>query len=132
MHVLFYHQNYPAQFGHAARVLAARPGWRVTFVSKDGPADVPGIARVLYKPAGGATERTHYCARTFENLVWHSHAVYAALAARPEIRPDLVVGHSGFGSTTFLRDLYPCPQVNYFEYFYRVAGSDMDFRPDVE
>src|SRR5262249_40970619 len=43
MHVLFYHQNYPAQFGHLARELAARPGWRVTFVSKDGPAEVPGL-----------------------------------------------------------------------------------------
>jgi glycosyltransferase involved in cell wall biosynthesis len=130
MHVLFYHQNYPAQFGHVARLLAARPGWRVTFASKDGPAEVPGLTRVRYTPKGGATVQTHYCGRTFENLVWHSHALFEALAARPDVRPDLVVGHAGFGSTTFLRDLYPCPQITYFEYFYHVAGSDMDFRPD--
>jgi glycosyltransferase involved in cell wall biosynthesis len=40
------------------------------------------------------------------------------------------VGHSGFGSTIFLRELYDCPIVNYFEYFYRPRNSDMDFRPD--
>ncbi|MFO0850512.1 MAG: glycosyltransferase [Gemmataceae bacterium] len=132
MHVLFYHQNFPAQFGHIARVLAARPGWRVTCVSKDGPPEAPGVTRILYKPAGGATDRTHYCARTFENQVAHSHGLFQALAARPDIRPDLVVGHSGFGSTLYLRELYDCPQISYFEYFYRIAGSDLDFRPDVQ
>ncbi|MEX0711093.1 MAG: glycosyltransferase, partial [Pirellulales bacterium] len=67
---------------------------------------------------------------TFENAVWHTHAVYEALRQRPDVRPDLVVGHSGFASTLFLRELYDCPVVNYFEYFYRPRGADMDFRPD--
>ena len=41
------------------------------------------------------------------------------------------MGHSGFGSTLFLRDVYPgVPVVNLFEYFYRVHDSDLDFRPD--
>jgi glycosyltransferase involved in cell wall biosynthesis len=40
------------------------------------------------------------------------------------------VGHSGFLSTAFLRELYDCPIVNYFEYYYRTSGADMDFRPD--
>src|SRR5262249_34677030 len=53
-----------------------------------------------------------------------------ALRDRPDIRPDLIVGHSGFGSTLFLRELYRCPLINYFEYFYRPHDSDMDFRPD--
>ena len=52
------------------------------------------------------------------------------MKARPDIRPDLVVGHSGFGSTLFLRELYDCPIINYFEYFYHTTNSDMDFRPD--
>jgi len=47
-----------------------------------------------------------------------------------EVRPDLVVGHSGFGSTLYLADLYDCPIINYFEYYYHSRGSDMDFRPD--
>jgi glycosyltransferase involved in cell wall biosynthesis len=131
VHVLFYHQNYPAQFGHVATRLARTPGYRVTFASRDGPAEVPGVGRVLYTPKGGATEQTHYCARTFENQIWHSHALYEALKARPDVRPDLVVGHSGFGSTLFLRELYPSARfVNYFEYFYHTTGSDMDFRPE--
>ncbi len=30
----------------------------------------------------------------------------------------------------FLRELYDCPIVNYFEYYYLTRGADMDFRPD--
>ncbi|HEX8199175.1 MAG TPA: glycosyltransferase [Isosphaeraceae bacterium] len=130
MHILFVHQNYPAQFGHIAAYLARHRGDRCTFVSRDAPAKGGAIEHVAYHVEGGATARNHYCSRTFENAVWQADAVYRALKARPDIRPDLIVGHSGFGSTLFLRELYDCPIINYFEYFYRPRGSDMDFRPD--
>ncbi|HEV3082570.1 MAG TPA: glycosyltransferase [Gemmataceae bacterium] len=130
MHVLFVHQNFPAQFGHIASYLVKNKGLRCTFVSQQPPGHGDGIERIQYHVQGGATQQTHYCSRTFENSVWHSHAVYEALRARPDIRPDLIVAHSGFLSTVFLRELYNCPHVNYFEYFYWTTGSDMDFRPD--
>jgi glycosyltransferase involved in cell wall biosynthesis len=130
MHVLFVHQNFPAQFGHVAEYLTKQHGYRCTFVSQKPDGEVGGIRSVNYKLNGGATKHNHYCSRTFENGVWHAHAVYEALQRNPEIQPDLVVGHSGFGSTLFLRELYRCPIVNYFEYFYRPTNSDMDFRPD--
>jgi glycosyltransferase involved in cell wall biosynthesis len=130
MHVLFVHQNYPAQFGHVAARLAATPGYRCTFVSRKPPAK-GAVERVQYVLRGGATKHNHTCTRSFENAVHHALAVYAALKARPDIRPDLIVGHSGFGSTLYLRDLYPgVPIVNYFEWFYLAEGSDIDFRPE--
>jgi len=130
MHVLFVHQNFPAQFGHVASYLAKEKGFRCTFVSERPAGKAGGVERIQYRTRSGATAKTHYCSRTFENAVWHTHAVYEALKARPDVRPDLIVGHSGFGSTLFLRELYDCPIINYFEYFYRPVGSDMDFRPD--
>lgn len=131
MHILFVHQNFPAQFGHIAHYLATNHGFRCSFVSQQPAAPGPPIERIQYHIKGGATGKNHYCSRTFENTIWHTHAVYEALKARPDIRPDLIVGHSGFGSTLFLRELYPgAPIINYFEYFYRPRNSDMDFRPD--
>ncbi len=131
MHVLFVHQNFPAQFGPIASRLARRPGWRCTFATAKANGAIPGVDVVLHENKGGATERTHYCSRTFENAIWQTHAVHDALAARPDIQPDLIVGHSGFGSTLFLRELHPNARiVNLFEFFYRTAGADMDFRPD--
>ncbi len=130
MHLLFVHQNFPAQFGHIASYLVKEKRFRCTFVSEKPAGKFGGIERIQYRIRGGATARNHYCSRTFENAVWHTHAVYEALKARPDIQPDLIVGHSGFGSTLFLRELYRCPIINYFEYFYRPKGAEMDFRPD--
>lgn len=134
MHVLYVHQNFPAQFGHIAWHLAKRPGWKCTFVSESAPGTGEGIERIQYKRAGGATQHNHFCSRTFENAIWNCDGVYRALKQRPDVRPDLIVAHSGFGSTLFLRDLYPAvPIINLFEYYYRPGHpqSDMGYRKDL-
>ncbi len=132
MHVLFVHKNFPAQFGHIGAHLAREAGWRCTFVSEKPPTEAAGVTNIQYSVKGGATPKTHYVSRTFENAVWHAAGVYESLApVRAVVKPDLIVGHSGFGSTIFLRELYPdTPVINYFEYFYRSRNSDLDFRPD--
>lgn len=134
MHVLYVHQNFPAQFGHIAHYLVEKMKWRCTFLSETPPGNVGGIEKIQYRLQGGATKQNHFCSRTFENTVWHCDGVYRALKARPDIRPDLIVGHSGFGSTLFLRELYPeVPVINFFEYYYHPhdPDSDMDFRKDL-
>ena len=134
MNILFVHQNFPAQFGHIARHLAARPGYKCAFVSQTPEGVVDGVEKIRYEVRGGATDRNHYCSRTFENAVWHSEAVLEALRKRSDLRPDLVVAHSGFGSSLFLREIYgDTPIINLFEYFYRAhdPDSDMDFRSDL-
>ena len=130
MHILFVHKNFPAQFGHIAAYLIKRHGYQCSFVCELSPGNIEGINRLQYKLGGGATRATHYCSRTFENATWHAYGVYETMKAHPEVQPDLVVGHSGFGSTLFLADLYDCPIINYFEYYYHGRGSDLDFRPE--
>jgi len=131
MHVLFVHQNFPAQFGHIARHLTEKHGFRCTFVSEKPSGFSGGIEKIQYQARGGATAQTHFCSRTFENQVWHSHAVFEALRQRPDIQPDLIVAHSGFASALYLRELYNKPIINYFEFFYYTRDSDMDFRSDL-
>lgn len=127
MHVLYVHQNYPAQFGHIADRLARRHGFRCTFVNRGEPGDDGLVRRVQYRLQGGATDKTHPLLRSYENYTWHSHAVYTAMKAHAHIRPDLVVGHSGFGSTLFLADLYDCPIINMYEWYYQPDAVDEDF-----
>jgi hypothetical protein len=108
VHVLFVHKNFPAQFGHIASHLVQERGWECTFVSERPSRELGGVRTIQYSPRGGATKGTHYASRTFENAVWHSAGVYDALkAVRSMLDPDLIVGHSGFGSTLFLRELFP-------------------------
>lgn len=134
MHVLFVHQNFPAQFGHIAAHLIEQMGWQCSFVSEQPGGVVGGIRKIQYTTTGGATKSNHFCSRTFENTIWHCEGVYRALRPLKDFRPDLIVGHSGFGSTLFLRELYPdVPVVNFFEYFYQPhdINSDMGFRKDL-
>lgn len=130
MHILFVHQNFPAQFGHIAAHLVKARGWRCTFVTQRPPGIEDGIEKIQYIPRGGPTRHHSFHTRGFEGQVAHAEAVYRALKARPDIRPDLVVAHSGFGSSIFLREILDCPIINFFEYYYRRHNSDLDFRPD--
>ncbi len=135
MRILFVHQNFPAQFGHIAAYLVDKLNWDCSFVSETPAGLVGGVKKIQYKLAGGATAHNHFCSRTFENTIWHSDAVYQAMKAQKDYKPDLIVGHSGFGSTLFLRELYPdVPCINLFEYYYHAHGpdSDMDFRHDLK
>ncbi len=127
MHVLFVHPSNPAQFRPVLGHLARRPGWRCTFVAARRAVRIDGVEHLRYRPRGGATEYNSFHTRTFENAVAHAEGVYRALKARPDVQPDLIVGHSGFGSTIFLRELFDAPIVNYFDFFYRPG---LDFRPD--
>jgi len=130
MRVMFVHQNFPAQFGHIARHLVAKHGDECIFVSHKAGKDEPGLRRIKYRIPGKPPDNAHFAARLFETTVWHSQGVYDTLKKHADLRPDLIVGHSGFGSTLYLREIYDCPILNYFEYFYRPHESDSDYRPD--
>ncbi|MGA2501516.1 MAG: glycosyltransferase, partial [Tepidisphaeraceae bacterium] len=131
MHVLFIHQNFPAQFRYIAPRLVSDFGWQCTFVTGKAEGTLPGVEKLVYRTRGGATRANHLCTRNFENCVVHAHGVYAALKARPDIRPDLVIAHTGFGSSLFLPFLYDAPIINFLEYFYRPHGGDMGYRPEM-
>ena len=130
MHVLFVHQNFPAQFGHIGAYLIKKLGCRVTFCSERDAGIENGIEKIQYTRRFGASNANSYYTRHFETQVGHAEGVYHALKARPDIRPDIIVSHSGFGSTLFLREIIDAPILNFFEYFYHPHNSDMDFRPD--
>lgn len=131
MHVLFVHHNFPAQFGHVAAHLVKTQGYRCTFASEQPGDSVAGIERVQFHALGVVTEQSDYCTRTFESQVRRSRGLFETLRSRPDLQPDLIVAHSGFVSPLFLRELYDCPVISYFEYFYRTKNSDLDFRSDL-
>lgn len=46
-----------------------------------------------------------------ENATWTGYGVYETRKAILGLRPDLIIGHSGFGPTGFLRELCDCPSI---------------------
>lgn len=138
MHVLYVHKELPGHYGPVAGYLARHHGVECTFVynrlpdryqNRLPPGVLEGVRLIPYQ-SRGATRDTNPCNLHTEISLWHSQAVYEALKARPDIKPDLVVGHSVYGTGLFLPQLYGCPLVVHCEFFER-AGKPYAFgRPE--
>ena len=131
MHVLFIHQNFPAQFRYIAPRLVREHGWKCTFATAKADGSLPGVDKVVYTCKGGATKANHFCTQNFENTTWEAHAVYEMLKQRPDVQPDLIIAHTGFGSSLFLPYLYDAPIINFVELFYNPTGGDLGYRKEL-
>jgi glycosyltransferase involved in cell wall biosynthesis/parvulin-like peptidyl-prolyl isomerase len=132
MRILFLHPNFPAQFRHVAAALAKDKHNQVFFGTTRKEGSLPGVNRVVYSPKREARPETHHYVRPLENAVLQGQGVYR-LAEQLKARgfvPDVVYGHSGWGPTLFIKDIFPKAKLLcYFEWFYHAHGSDADFDP---
>jgi glycosyltransferase involved in cell wall biosynthesis len=132
MNILFIHQNMPAQFKHLAPALAA-DGHRVLFLTQHCRKKLPGVLDVTYPPPRAVHAGTHHYVRRFEDAVLHGQAVVRALISlrKNDFTPDLIIAHSGWGETLFLKDILPqVPVIIFAELSYRSHGLDVGFDPE--
>jgi glycosyltransferase involved in cell wall biosynthesis len=116
MKVMFIHPNYPAQFGQLAAYFTTQLGWPCTFVtSVDTTHLTLPFVHINYKVYPGPQPKTFTGAPTLQANLDHLLAIYKGLRSAPQIKPDLVVGHMSFGTLLYLRNLYQCPFIGYFE-----------------
>jgi glycosyltransferase involved in cell wall biosynthesis len=131
MNWLFIHQNFPAQYVHAARHLAEH-GDTVVFITQQRERDLPGVRKIVYQPQP-APQNAHPFTRDFDMAVENGLAVARICEAlkREGFIPDLVAGHNGWGEILYVKDCFPgVPLLGYFEFFYRPSESDLDFDPE--
>lgn len=129
MRILFLHDNFPAQFGHFARFLSAE-GWDVLFGTQREGASAPGLKTFTYKPHRAPARQTHPYARSFEKAVLSAQAVARAglTLEQRDLRPDIVMAHSGWGPGMYVKDIWPdCAYVGFFEWYYRANAPDVAF-----
>lgn len=133
MRILFVHQNFPGQYVHVARALAARPGCEVVALGMTDRTTIPGVRMVAHSPAVGSSATIHPLAADFETKVIRAEsAARAALRLRAEgFVPDVICGHPGWGETLFLKDVWPSARVlSFVEFVYRASGGDVGFDPE--
>lgn len=133
--VLFVHPQGPGQFVHLAPHLAARPGYEVAFLSREGDVSLPGIRALRCRPHRAPSRGTHPYARWTERAALSGQAVLRAGQdlAREGFVPDLVVVHPGWGDGLFLREAFPAARIlAYCEYFWRPEGADLGYLDPAE
>ncbi|QLE41650.1 glycosyltransferase [Nostoc sp. C052] len=133
MKILFLHPNFPSQFRNLAIVLGKDPNYQVVFGTNRREGEIAGVYKAIYTPSREAAPQTHHYVRNLENAVLTAQAVYrvAEKLKAEGFVPDIVYGHSGWGPTLFMKDVFPKAELLcYFEWFYHAHGSDADFDPN--
>ncbi|MBB2202523.1 glycosyltransferase family 4 protein [Gluconacetobacter tumulisoli] len=133
MKYLVIHQNFPGQFLHLLRHLRAEDDNEIVFISEPNDNQLPGVRRVVYRLPRGSAEGIHPAAREFELAMLRAGAVARAATALRDLgyRPDIIIGHHGWGELLDLGDVFPgVPVLGYFEFFYHADSLDVGFDPE--
>lgn len=132
MKIIFLHSNFPAQFRHLAAALAHDPNNEVVFATMRREGQMNSVKKVIYSPSRKPHRETHHYVKTLEEAVLQGQAVYRLLdrLRADGFIPDIVYGHSGWGPTLFIKDIFPQAKLLcYFEWFYNACGADVGFDP---
>lgn len=131
MKILFVHQNFPGQFLYLAPALRAR-GHECLAITDVVNTRESAIPVLRYKHTAqpldaGAT-------RLGRNYVQMSDRGVTVARACMQLRqqkgyvPDVIFGHSGWGETLFLKEVWPeAKLLIYAEFYYRGRGADVGF-----
>lgn len=134
MKILFVHQNYPGQFLNLAPALAAR-GHKVLALT-DEKNERPSKVQVMRYKSPEMPDRTAAgLARTYAEYTergWMAARGCRALRDQHNYTPDVIFGHSGWGETLFLKEIWPeAKLLVYAELLYQTQGHDVGFDPEI-
>ena len=127
------HQNFPGQFLHLAQALKAR-GDELHAIGAVTARELPGIPLHRYNPmpTGGVPD-CHPWVADQQTKVLRAEAVARLIQEMLQRldRPDLVLGHPGWGELLGLADVLPgVPLLHLPEFVYRLDGADFGFDPE--
>ncbi len=133
MHISFVHRRGFGQFAALAHHLA-QSGHDVSLICETVDRRLPAV-RVLRHRVETGPRTNGAMARYLEVPDLHTRIGYRVAEtfesmARQGQKPDIIVGHIGWGSMMFVKDVLPAtPALGYCEFFYRAQGADVGFAP---
>ena len=135
MKILFVHQNFPGQFLHLAPALQARGHDCVALTDVTNTRTSP-IQTVKYRHSSPAPDPA--ACRLGRNYTQMSDRGVTVARACLQLRdkgyiPDVIFGHSGWGETLFLKEVWPeAKLLVYSEFYYKGRGADVGFDPEFD
>ncbi len=133
MNYLFIHQNFPGQYRHLVRHLADQRGNTIYFITQPNENVMRGVFKVSYPKDERGAINCHAYSVEVDRSIYNGTRVADACRQLVELgfKPDLIVGHSGWGETLFVKDVFPdVPLLANFEFYYHAKGVDVDFDPE--
>ena len=132
MDVLFVHQNFPGQYRHLAPALV-RAGHRCWSLGGPASASLGELPHVRYRLPVAAGGVPHPWALDLSIKCQRAEAVAASVVQLLDegFKPDLVIGHPGWGELLAIKDVLPAvPVLHHLEFVYQLHGADAGFDPE--
>jgi glycosyltransferase involved in cell wall biosynthesis len=133
MNYLFIHQNFPGQYRHLVLHLAEQPGNEVCFLTQPNENSMAGVRKITYPKDGRGPVNCHAYSSEIDRAICTGATVADVCKRLREdgFKPDLIVGHGGWGETMFVKDVFPdTPVLANFEFYYHAHGVDVNFDPE--
>jgi glycosyltransferase involved in cell wall biosynthesis len=133
--LLFVHQNFPGQFLHLAPEMQ-RLGHDVRAITDASNTGTSDVAMLRYTHA--AQDVSPKATRLGRNFTTMSDRGVSVARFAQKMRaegyvPDVIYGHSGWGETLFLKEVWPEAKLLLFaEFYYRGVGADTGFDPEYQ
>jgi glycosyltransferase involved in cell wall biosynthesis len=134
MNILFIHQHFPGQFKFLAPALIQK-GHSVCAlcITPEKSFDAAGVQVHQYQTDRGTTLNIHPWVMDLETKVIRAEACFKAAMKLKEsgYMPDLIIAHTGWGESLFIKEVWPdCKLVIYGEFYYHARGADVGFDPE--
>jgi glycosyltransferase involved in cell wall biosynthesis len=133
MRILFVHQNFPGQYPHLARHFGNESLHESIAITAKSNRKTDILRTIRYDDSKITAVKGLGFANSFAQHVARGHAVAdcANQLKKEGFVPDIIIGHTGWGETLFLKDVWPkSPVLAYAEFFYGGFGSDTNFDPE--
>ena len=134
MKLLFVHQNMPGQYREILMWLAAQGEHDLAFLTQRQDVQIKGVRRISYRPHHKAGKDAYGLSKDWETAAGAGLGAALALRALEKndgYRPDIIIGHTGWGELLFMKEIWPdVPVIGFFEYFYRTSGGLVGFDPE--
>src|SRR5574344_1521612 len=130
MNILFLHRSFPAQFKYLASELAKDKNNTVTFVTNSKTFEIDGIKKYIYEPDTSGLNTSNPILKGLTDAIAHGKGCAKTLLKLKQngFSPDIIYGHSGWGVTMFVKELFPqTPLICYFEWFQTETGADFGY-----
>ncbi|WP_300461824.1 glycosyltransferase [Desulfobacula sp.] len=139
MNILFIHPDFPGQFGFLAESLGKDKDNKILFLTSataNKNRQIPGVQKIVFSEQLPGREKNDPHSKNPPGL-----AVANILAGlkKQAYTPDLIVGHSGTGTSFYVKDIYPnTPFLGFFNWFHSlenphddstaISGPDLNIR----
>jgi len=130
--IVLIHQNFPGQYRRLLPALL-KQGHHLVAISQVDRLDIEGIPNLYYSLPRGNLPNQHPWLISMESALLRAEAVAKLCQVLKDkgYTPNVILAHSGWGESLFLKEVWPDSRViAFFEYFYHATGTDIDFDPE--